>query len=293
MTFLSATNDSACPAMSLQETLMWSNPRIAELYKVAERATGPFARSLIRQAGVYQVTQTPLVVLDNACGTGVVSAQLYETLEESAKEKMQLTCADFSEHMVKAVTQRIEENHWNGATARLVDAQVRHPPTTLSTPTPTRLHSDPKSENRLSVQPLHARDNQLRNNGHARPHRRPQRFVLPDPLSYPTHELPFSCLILQNATASSNPAAQSPSRPGRQSAGCPSSAPRSPSCPPPSLASQTRKHLSRPGALTLHPIPTTSCLESNGTTRHPSPTPLPPTASETYTSPSSARRRKS
>jgi ubiquinone/menaquinone biosynthesis C-methylase UbiE len=91
---------------------------------MSESFTGPPARRLIQQVGLIQMDKGPLIVLDNACGTGVVSSLLYEMLDENDKEKLQLSCGDFSEAMVQSVQQRIIESEWKGAKAQVVDAQV-------------------------------------------------------------------------------------------------------------------------------------------------------------------------
>jgi len=102
----------------------WKDSNVAQVYKGGERLTGPPAKRLIQQVGLLQAESGPLVVLDSACGTGVVSSQLYEMLDESDKERLQLTCGDFSEGMVQSVQQRIIDNGWKGAKAQVVDAQV-------------------------------------------------------------------------------------------------------------------------------------------------------------------------
>lgn len=104
---------------------IYNNMKIAELYKAAQQTTEPFATLMIRKAGLDHFDQTPLVVLDNACGTGVISAQLYEMLDESVKDEMQLVCGDNSERMVEYVKQKIQDDGWKGAKAEIVDAQVR------------------------------------------------------------------------------------------------------------------------------------------------------------------------
>lgn len=96
----------------------------ARRYKPTERITGPFARNLIQQVGVLQADIGPLIVLDNACGTGIVSSELYEMLDESARNSLQLTCGDISEGMVQAVQERIVDSDWKGAKAQFVDSQV-------------------------------------------------------------------------------------------------------------------------------------------------------------------------
>ncbi len=92
---------------------------------MGEAITGRFARLLLLQA-LHDVDamKKPLVVLDNACGTGVVSDHLWELLDDSTKEGMQLVCGDFSEAMVKHVKHKIEERRWKGAEAKIVDAMV-------------------------------------------------------------------------------------------------------------------------------------------------------------------------
>lgn len=86
----------------------------------------PFARELILQAFQHDVDniRKPLVVLDNACGTGLVSEQLLDILDESAKGGMKLVCGDLSEGMVNYVKEKIEEEGWKNAEAKVVDAMV-------------------------------------------------------------------------------------------------------------------------------------------------------------------------
>jgi ubiquinone/menaquinone biosynthesis C-methylase UbiE len=102
----------------------FKNTHVAQLYKTSERFTRPHARRLIQQVGLLQMDETPSIVLDSACGTGVVSSLLYEMLNENAKETLQLVCGDFSEAMVQSVQQRIVESEWKGAKAQVVDARV-------------------------------------------------------------------------------------------------------------------------------------------------------------------------
>jgi len=100
-----------------------SSKTVSDYKSLAERITGPLARRLIEQTGVLQAKQTPLVVLDNACGTGVVSHELFNLLDDSAKENLDLTCGDLSEGMVSSIQERITANGWKGAKSQIVDAQ--------------------------------------------------------------------------------------------------------------------------------------------------------------------------
>lgn len=102
---------------------LWSNPRIAQQYRHAEPITGAFARRLIQQAGVID-SEAPLVVLDNACGTGIVAEHLLGMVDDRVREMMRVVCGDFSEGMVGFVRGKIGERGWRGVEARVVDAMV-------------------------------------------------------------------------------------------------------------------------------------------------------------------------
>lgn len=105
---------------------MWSDPQVASKYRGAEQITGVFAKFLLLQAGLPDAhasePKKPPIVLDNACGTGVVSENLWEMLDEHAKEELQLLCGDISEGMVGHIKKKIEEKGWHGADARVLDA---------------------------------------------------------------------------------------------------------------------------------------------------------------------------
>lgn len=98
---------------------------MARRYKNAEAITGPFAKILVQQAGLLDASVfSQLTILDSACGTGVVAAAVHASLDVSTKKRMKLTCGDFSEPMLQAVRERIQENGWTNTEARLVNAQV-------------------------------------------------------------------------------------------------------------------------------------------------------------------------
>ncbi|KAI9368260.1 S-adenosyl-L-methionine-dependent methyltransferase [Aspergillus egyptiacus] len=94
----------------------------ASRYKLAEKVTGLFAQPLINQSGITSY-QKPLVVLDHACGTGIISSTLYRILSEQARRSWQLTCGDFADGMVEYTRQRAVEEGWHNAEVKIVDAQ--------------------------------------------------------------------------------------------------------------------------------------------------------------------------
>lgn len=115
--------------MSQKMAEVWADPNVASDYRGAEQITGEFAKCLLVQAGLpnerASEPRKPLMVLDNACGTGVVSENLWGMLDEHAKEDLRLICGDKSPAMVEHVQKKIEQEGWHGAEARIVDAMVR------------------------------------------------------------------------------------------------------------------------------------------------------------------------
>lgn len=100
-------------------------------YKAGEKVTGQFAQALISQSGITTHATNPdkpLIVFDNACGTGVVSSLLHQLLDKKSKGSWSLTCGDISENMLEYARQRMVGENWTNTTMKIVDAQdVRLP----------------------------------------------------------------------------------------------------------------------------------------------------------------------
>ena len=81
----------------------------------------PMTLALLKQAGLLGSTGTkPLVILDDACGTGVIS----HVLQTQAKERIaELVCADLSPAMIEYVNKRIIKEDWKSTTTQVADAQ--------------------------------------------------------------------------------------------------------------------------------------------------------------------------
>ncbi|KAI1972891.1 hypothetical protein LOZ53_001968 [Ophidiomyces ophidiicola] len=104
---------------------IWNDPKIVEDYRISERVTVVFARSLVDQSGVISDidNEKPLCILDNACGTGALSLVLQETLRNRSSG-WKLTCADLSEAMVGSVAARIKEEGWKNTDTAVADMQA-------------------------------------------------------------------------------------------------------------------------------------------------------------------------
>lgn len=101
----------------------------------ADQIMGPFADVLLRQAGFPpSADKSALVVLDTACGSGVVASHIMGLLasrrtgdegdQTHLDLDLDLTCADISEAMVSNATRRIETSGWRNTRAVIADAMV-------------------------------------------------------------------------------------------------------------------------------------------------------------------------
>lgn len=96
---------TSSPAMFAK---FFADKNIAKNYSQVERATGPPAQALLRQAGLLSPSESSYEILDNACGTGVVTAALLEAFK-GKEGHLKLVCGDFSPQMVEAVKERIAQ----------------------------------------------------------------------------------------------------------------------------------------------------------------------------------------
>ncbi|KAE8333669.1 S-adenosyl-L-methionine-dependent methyltransferase [Aspergillus sergii] len=97
--------------------------RFAALYDLGGKITELFAKELISQSGLPLSSQEPLVILDNACGTGAVSSVLHHTIGNDKKANWQLTCGDKSEDMLHYTRQKMLQEEWHNAEVKIVNAQ--------------------------------------------------------------------------------------------------------------------------------------------------------------------------
>ena len=116
---------------SSDKQLFWDNPHYTALYKQADKFTGTFAKLMLEQAGFAEDAKTleKLIVLDTACGPGIVSNYVVQALDNNAealgtdpRDKLDLTCADFFDSMVDITSKRIKADGWP-AKAIKADAQ--------------------------------------------------------------------------------------------------------------------------------------------------------------------------
>lgn len=90
--------------------------------EASETATAVPARAMLRQCGLLPSPPAGAVILDNACGAGVVTACLFEH-STSDRNPLTVVCGDLDQTMVDFARQRIETKGWN-AQAERVDAQA-------------------------------------------------------------------------------------------------------------------------------------------------------------------------
>ncbi|KAJ7485087.1 S-adenosyl-L-methionine-dependent methyltransferase [Mycena galericulata] len=86
-----------------------------------EEITGVPAKAMLVLSGLLPTPPKNAVVLDNACGGGIVTALLFDAIGKSSD--VHVVCGDLEEYMVQSAGKRIELNGWN-AEATVVDAQA-------------------------------------------------------------------------------------------------------------------------------------------------------------------------
>ncbi len=89
----------------------------------SETATGVPARAMLEQCGLLPSPPPDAVILDNACGAGIVTARLFESAG-SDRHDLNVVCGDLDQTMVELSEQRIKANNWKNAQAKRLDAQA-------------------------------------------------------------------------------------------------------------------------------------------------------------------------
>ncbi|KAL1596483.1 hypothetical protein SLS60_009129 [Paraconiothyrium brasiliense] len=102
----------------------WQDSSIAEKYARAETATHPYANIIIDKASIASnITNHNSTVnaLDFGCGTGIVTAVLYEAVPKEKWNNVEVLGGDISPHMLDYLRGRGAKNGWTGLTTQIVD----------------------------------------------------------------------------------------------------------------------------------------------------------------------------
>ena len=106
---------------------IFNDQKFIKSYRTGEKVTGIFGKALVDQSALVTDAVShpgqPIVVLDNACGTGVISSILQQELPDKAKKNLQLTCGDFADGMLEYTRRRVESDNWVNVEVTKVDAQ--------------------------------------------------------------------------------------------------------------------------------------------------------------------------
>ncbi|KAF7317250.1 Methyltransf-25 domain-containing protein [Mycena chlorophos] len=94
-----------------------------------ESISGAPARAMLVQAGLLPPANPPsgALILDNACGGGVVAWELHTAVGanfEGKNHDMKLICGDLEETMVQKTRDRVAAEGWPNTEAMVVDAQA-------------------------------------------------------------------------------------------------------------------------------------------------------------------------
>lgn len=112
--------------VKFNNTEYWADPNTTSKYSFAEGTTGPPCLLLLQQAGLAPFTgREDLVIIDQACGTGITSQLLWEVLGDEGKRNATLKCGDFSAGMVASVKERMDRLGWGKqGSAAIIDASM-------------------------------------------------------------------------------------------------------------------------------------------------------------------------
>ncbi|KAH8922893.1 S-adenosyl-L-methionine-dependent methyltransferase [Atractiella rhizophila] len=108
------------------------NSEIALQYREFERGTSIPGRRLLEKSGVFSqpLPFEGLNILDNACGTGVITALIKN---EKHFENVEITATDISQAMLHILDGRIKEEGWNNVSTKVADAMdLKLPSNTFS-----------------------------------------------------------------------------------------------------------------------------------------------------------------
>lgn len=93
------------------------------------RVMGVPGEALLVQAGVlpqHGAKEKSFVLLDNACGTGLIAGLLQEKASPVVLQESRIVCADLNANLVDIIKWRAEKDEWKGAfETKAADAQVR------------------------------------------------------------------------------------------------------------------------------------------------------------------------
>ncbi|KAJ9627354.1 hypothetical protein H2204_009765 [Knufia peltigerae] len=101
---------------------MFNDDEFVKMYSSAEKMTGHYGKILVETVFRDVSDDEKLVVLDEACGTGIVSKHLMDHLSDEAKDNLELTCADYAEAMLRSLERRIKADGWKNTKTVHCDA---------------------------------------------------------------------------------------------------------------------------------------------------------------------------
>ncbi|KAK7418906.1 hypothetical protein QQX98_003609 [Neonectria punicea] len=78
---------------------------------------------LLPQMGLTEEMGTPVDLFDGACGTGLFTQEIQDTIPKDVLEKSTILCGDNSEQMVAIVKRRIADEGWVNTTATVLDVR--------------------------------------------------------------------------------------------------------------------------------------------------------------------------
>jgi ubiquinone/menaquinone biosynthesis C-methylase UbiE len=109
--------------MATKAAQFWSDSSIAEKYLIAENATRPFAKDMVKSVGLDHL-DGDAHVFDFACGTGALTKELYGLTPKEKWNNLKILGGDVSIPMLESLKESGEKEGWTGLKTEVVDANV-------------------------------------------------------------------------------------------------------------------------------------------------------------------------
>ncbi|PVH93106.1 S-adenosyl-L-methionine-dependent methyltransferase [Periconia macrospinosa] len=111
------TNDPGSIHSDFQRA--WVSEQVAAKVKISEVLTKPWATIMIQESGITS-SKDAAYALDLACGTGVITATLYELLPPKEWQRVKVMGSDVNESMLSQLKKRGEASGWPGIETKVM-----------------------------------------------------------------------------------------------------------------------------------------------------------------------------
>lgn len=103
-----------------------TNPPDVRIIETNELVTGPPAAEMLVRSGLFSTTRPdPLEIMDNACGGGILTAEVFNLAKANAQDTRikRIVASDTDDKMISYVHQRSQASGWKNVETMKIDQQ--------------------------------------------------------------------------------------------------------------------------------------------------------------------------